>query len=98
MYPQSMFKAKYNSSENYHFYSCEILQYITWACFRNGRVIAMHALFIDVNINPGSFLKLLFPCCSLDWEGYTNVSDNEFRGKLLSVGWDEIFFIVNSLN
>ena len=40
MYPQSMFLAKYEnnqniSTENCHFYSCEILQYIAWACFRN---------------------------------------------------------------
>ena len=24
------------STENCHFYSCEILQYIAWTCFRNG--------------------------------------------------------------
>ena len=43
MYPQSMFRAKkekYSNflSENYFFYCREKLQYITWACFRNGIV------------------------------------------------------------
>ena len=43
MYPQSMFCAKIRkknqniSFKNYHFYSREILQYITWACLRNGK-------------------------------------------------------------
>ena len=41
MYPQSMFCAKKRknskiSSKNEHFYSHEILLYISWACFRNG--------------------------------------------------------------
>ena len=41
MYPRSMFLAKIRkknhnySSENYHFYICEILRYITRACLRN---------------------------------------------------------------
>ena len=39
MYPQSMFEQKKEekhhnfSTENYHFYSQEKLQYIIWACF-----------------------------------------------------------------
>ena len=42
VYPQSMFTAKIRkilkkkSSENEHFYSCEILLFIAWACLRNG--------------------------------------------------------------
>ena len=40
MYPHSMFWAKIrkiikNESENYHFYSREILLYIAWAFLRN---------------------------------------------------------------
>ena len=41
VYPQYMLRAKMRkkyhnfSPENYHFYSCEILQYIAWAYLRN---------------------------------------------------------------
>ena len=31
---------KNKSTENCHFYSCEKLLYIAWACFRNGASIA----------------------------------------------------------
>ena len=44
MYPQSMFLAKLEkyqriSSENYHFYNREILQYIARTCLRNVLVL-----------------------------------------------------------
>ena len=34
-FEQKIKKKEKKSSENYHFYSSEILQYITRACFRN---------------------------------------------------------------
>ena len=44
MYQQSMFlrknkkNIKKESSENEHFFSCEIMLYIAWACLRNANV------------------------------------------------------------
>ena len=37
------------SSENYHFYIREILQYIVWACFRND--------YVDVCNDEGNLFK-----------------------------------------
>ena len=47
MYHNICFEQKYensqkNSTENCHFYNCEILQYIAWACFRNVTVIVIY--------------------------------------------------------
>ena len=60
MYPQSMFKQKYEkyhnfSSEKYHFCSSEKLQYITLARFRTG-------MLINVNISVTSLKKKQFEC------------------------------------
>ena len=51
------------SSENYLFYSCEKLQYITWTCFRNEKVIFYQTLFSPCN---GKLkLKTNFECMHL---------------------------------
>ena len=55
-----MKKIKKKSSQNYHFYSREILQYIAWTCLRN-------VYFIDVN-GFGVLRATVKPCrASLDY-------------------------------
>ena len=63
------------SPENYHFYSHEILLYITWACYRNVEKHQLYAFFGGVMLYVhGKQLRscrdgqLSYPHCS--WAGF----------------------------
>ena len=60
-------KEKYHnfSSENEHFYSREILLYIAWACFRNGKVLCL--FFV------GEKEEYMIRVAMTEWEKYTCV-------------------------
>ena len=64
VYPKSMFKSKkrkilYFSSENYYFYSREILMYIAWACLRNAEISKISASLTTCIQKPAWWFTLI---------------------------------------